>query len=447
MKIYKDTFFTLLVKIPVAFLTFLYSVFLTRLLGPEGNGAYSFISINVYFLVLILGFNIKGSTTFFTANQKIPFGKILALATITLLLSVFLFILVAVGFYQAEDTFWILLLLPDGYVELFYLGFMALFFTTEYFKRLVFSILRGMTNFFAFNSLDFLISIINTLVFGFGWYYAQNQLGGDYAIASVFSLIIGAQFAIFLLVLFFFFRYVPLQLDFNINLKSQLRPFAFYASQGYIQSYATFLIRRAGMWLLELLKGITSLGYYALATQATNFLQTLLLPLGQVMMPYLAKMKEEEGQDIFLIFSRVGFTLVFLGGMVVLLIADFIIPLVYGSAFKPAILPLKILVIANIFVLLQRLFFSYNLAYDRQKDNVMTEWIGLVLIVVFNLILIPKFGIVGAAFATLLAFIITCSFIIFRTFPWLNTSVWNIFILKKKDVLWLIQFLKKNDKK
>ena len=66
----RDTQMTLLSRIPVMLLSFLAVVLLTRLLGPEGNGVYTFIYAGLNLCMTILGFQLDGSLTFFLSNKS-----------------------------------------------------------------------------------------------------------------------------------------------------------------------------------------------------------------------------------------------------------------------------------------------------------------------------------------------------------------------------------------
>src|SRR6187549_827997 len=72
----RDTQMTLLSRIPVMLLSFLAVVLLTRLLGPEGNGVYTFIYASLNLLITIIGFQLDGSLLFFLSNKEYENEKI-----------------------------------------------------------------------------------------------------------------------------------------------------------------------------------------------------------------------------------------------------------------------------------------------------------------------------------------------------------------------------------
>ncbi len=87
----------------------------------------------------------------------------------------------------------------------------------------------------------------------------------------------------------------------------------------------------------------------------------------------------------------------------VLLLSDWVILMLYGETFIPSAAVLNIHILGSIFVFLgvanQKWFISENF----QAYNIVCLALGMVANVLFNIILIPKFGILGAAYATLIS--------------------------------------------
>ncbi|WBU88804.1 flippase [Cellulophaga omnivescoria] len=87
----------------------------------------------------------------------------------------------------------------------------------------------------------------------------------------------------------------------------------------------------------------------------------------------------------------------------VLLLSDWGIALLYGKAYELSAAVLKIHIWAGVFVFLgvanQKWFISENL----QKYNILCLALGMLTNVLLNIVFIPKYGVLGAAYATLLA--------------------------------------------
>jgi len=85
-----------------------------------------------------------------------------------------------------------------------------------------------------------------------------------------------------------------------------------------------------------------------------------------------------------------------------LLLSDRIIDLVYGEEYVNAIPVLRILVCSLIFVFVNYIFLNILVAADRQKINAIVTGICLFVNISLNMCLIPYYGYLGAAYATVI---------------------------------------------
>jgi len=84
----------------------------------------------------------------------------------------------------------------------------------------------------------------------------------------------------------------------------------------------------------------------------------------------------------------------------------FIINLLYGSEFSPAILAFQILVLMAGLNFLYIPFYLALIAANLQKKIFIISLIAALVNIVLNLILIPKYSLYGAAVSTLITYII-----------------------------------------
>jgi O-antigen/teichoic acid export membrane protein len=87
-----------------------------------------------------------------------------------------------------------------------------------------------------------------------------------------------------------------------------------------------------------------------------------------------------------------------------------VIVLIYGGAYVEAVRPLQILLITSSVIFLNVALVNPLLAWDRQTEYMKIIAVGALANVVMNVLLIPRFGIRGAAVATLLAEISVAGF-------------------------------------
>lgn len=89
--------------------------------------------------------------------------------------------------------------------------------------------------------------------------------------------------------------------------------------------------------------------------------------------------------------------------LIVIILSKYIITILYGNNYLGAIVPFNILMIGFYFMATITMP-TFNVIYSMRKVkiNILINFISIVLNVIFNIILIYKFGIVGAAIATAL---------------------------------------------
>ena len=126
---------------------------------------------------------------------------------------------------------------------------------------------------------------------------------------------------------------------------------------------------------------------------------------GAVFPALLASMSDNNGrfQRLWLMWNKSSVFLAGLMGFVIYFNSEVIISLLFPADFAPAARALKILALMASVGFLHVPFYHAMLAFDRQKQLFFIMVVAALINVVLNLILIPRFGLYGAAFATLVS--------------------------------------------
>lgn len=148
----------------------------------------------------------------------------------------------------------------------------------------------------------------------------------------------------------------------------------------------------------------SAVGQYAAAVRLSEAWYFIPMIICTSLFPAILNAKAKSDQLYRQRMANLYDLMVFLGLVVVIpvvLLADWGIQFLYGSDFYQTASVLKIHIWAGVFVFLgvanQKWFISENL----QAYNIACLGIGMLVNIVLNFILIPKFGIAGAAYATL----------------------------------------------
>jgi O-antigen/teichoic acid export membrane protein len=97
-----------------------------------------------------------------------------------------------------------------------------------------------------------------------------------------------------------------------------------------------------------------------------------------------------------------------LGGLT-WLVAGWVVPLFYGDVYQPGVAPLQILGAGSVFVFATWILHAGAISVNLDRRLLMTTVVGLTANVGLNLVLIPRYGISGAAWATVLAEALTAA--------------------------------------
>jgi O-antigen/teichoic acid export membrane protein len=92
--------------------------------------------------------------------------------------------------------------------------------------------------------------------------------------------------------------------------------------------------------------------------------------------------------------------------IITMVFAPLIMSILYGAAFSGGIIVLQIYVWANVGVSLNSVIFNYLLTENYRKIILFISFIPMIINVILNLIWIPKYGIVGSAYATAISYVL-----------------------------------------
>lgn len=136
--------------------------------------------------------------------------------------------------------------------------------------------------------------------------------------------------------------------------------------------------------------------------------------------PAIINAKSISEEKYYIIFKKIS-VLLGLSAIVISLIvtftATFIMNTVYGVAFTSGSIILKIYVWATIGTFIGYLINNYLIAENNKKGLILITFIPMLINIILNVIWIPKFGIVGAAYATLISYTLGPVSVIFLKKP------------------------------
>ncbi len=184
--------------------------------------------------------------------------------------------------------------------------------------------------------------------------------------------------------------------------------------------------------LLSLLAGDRYVGLYQIPFKIIFALQFLPLAFVASFYPAISFYWVNDKKQLAQSFERAIIYLIIISLPIaagIAAIADKVI-LIFKSHFNDAILPLQIIIFSLVFIFVNFPIGSLLNACDRQKQNTTNMGIILVVSVLLNLILIPKFQAVGASITVLVANLLMTAlgfYWVFKTITFNHTKVLTTF--------------------
>lgn len=183
------------------------------------------------------------------------------------------------------------------------------------------------------------------------------------------------------------------------------------ASPLVLSSLLGLVVFNLDLILLRFTRGAETAGYYAAAYAIASLLLNLGVTFYASVLPGLSRLREDATafRELYVGASVLIFALLapFVVGGVIL--ARPLVHLVFGAAYAPSASPLVPLLIAAGLTLSRFVPLASVVALGRRREALWINGSGAIVNVVLNLILIPRFGMLGAAWAAVVTDLVRLS--------------------------------------
>lgn len=256
---------------------------------------------------------------------------------------------------------------------------------------------------FAYTTVRFIVfqtlSLICTLIF--------VKKPEDYVIYTV--IVVSAVSSGYLLSLIHTSRHVKVGVTPHLNLETHLRPVMIL----FANALAQWIYVSADIIMLGLLRTDAEVGIYTLSTKVYSMVKGLLIAIVMVTIPrishYIAHNDKENKMTLLnnLRDSLITFVLPCVTGLT--LLSGEVVTLIGGADYGPGGPALSILCFALAFAVFGTYYAqAYLITHRMEKQLLLSTVISALSNVLFNLFFIPVLGINGAAYTTLISEAINC---------------------------------------
>ena len=386
-KLKKDFLYNIMYQILQLILPLITIPYISRVLGAEGVGTYSYTYSIVYYFMLIalLGINNYGNRSIAQnrENRDKMSKKFLSIYAIQLIMSITMIIVYMLYILLVCNEYKNIALIQSIFLISSMLDINWFFFGMEEFKL---TITR--------NTILKFISLIFVFIF------VKNPSD-----LWIYTLIMAGSTLISQVVLWPFLlkriSYVKITLK---DIKKHIKPCIIL----FIPVIAISLYRVMDKIMLGIMSDVTEVGYYEQAEKIITVPTGVVTALGTVMLPKISNLVANEKYDemklyieksikfmMFMAFP-VSFGIVAISG-------DFV-PLFLGNEFEKSIMLVDILATTTLFMAFANVLRTQYLL-PKEKDNIYIYSVigGAIINLIINIILIPKLQSIGATIGTIIA--------------------------------------------
>ena len=369
-------------------LAFFYTIFIARYLGADGYGILSFAIAFTAILGIFADLGLDTLAVRDLSRDKSLTPKYIGnIALMKLFLAVITFGIIA--------TIINLLHYPQQIINVVYFIGLSVILTS--FSQMFYSIFQANEK-MEYQSIGSILN--NTLIF----------VGIFYGISQGFTVV---EFAL----IYFIASAIVLAYSLTICVWKFITP-----TLKFDQSFWKFLIKQAlplsvviifssiylkvDSVLLSLMVGNAAVGWYNAAYRLIDLLQFIPSVFTLAIFPVISQFHQSSRENLEIMYMKSFKYLIILGvpiAFVTTVLADKIILLLFQSAFAESIIALQILIWVTPFM-----FLSYTAAWifiSIKEQNLLLKFtfIGLILNVILNLILIPYYSYIAAALVTVIS--------------------------------------------
>ncbi|MEX2454895.1 MAG: oligosaccharide flippase family protein [Rhodospirillaceae bacterium] len=188
-----------------------------------------------------------------------------------------------------------------------------------------------------------------------------------------------------------------------------------YGARFHVSMLLAIANRRLDLILITLVLPPAQLGLYVVATAVQGLPMLVASTMDILVFPKIAAGADEaERQAVLARYLRATLILVVPATIVLLVIAQWLVRVVFGEAFAGATDVVRILLVAGLPFTFKTLASSYFRAGNRMAVVSKAEMIGMIVSAAALFALVPAFGIVGAAIAQVFAFLVPAAYILLR---------------------------------
>lgn len=361
----------------------LLSILLTRELGPEGFGLFTTLVVIPTIVVSITNLGIRGASIFLLGQKKYDEQRIVSSILALYLMSAVAGMILSLVAYQVYDDpgftgrlIGLVLAVIPFRLALVYIG--GIFIGKDEIKKS--------------NQMNWPINLLNLAS------AAVLVWGLHLAVTGAVIAALVANFAVAIYGFYLLSRRYRLSLSFDFVIIKKLFLLGILFSASFFIIMLNF---RVDVVLLQRLADLKEVGLYSLAVHIAEQLWQIPLAIGIIIFSRTASAEDPgEMTTKTLSLTRVSMVLATVLSILIVIIAPWIIPPIFGQEFTRSILLLQVILPGIIIMVMFRILSGQLAGMGKPQLSIYVFGPALIINVLLNFWLIPLHGALGAAIAT-----------------------------------------------
>ncbi len=410
---------TFLVQLIAFFIGVGNNVILSRWLGPGTLGIFASIIVIIELVYKIVNPGLDTSAIYFISNKRFNFKNYVSTYFINgfvvfLLGLLLLFILPNIKILASVSNTVNLHLISENFIGIAFYFFAFL----QY--EFGIKIPLGLLQFKSYNKIQlvrpimlFILLICCSIIFKVN--------------LNLVLILVGVSFLV--PALFYWRLALPVETKWNKEITKESLNYGTKVMFGGILQYLNY---RADILLIGFFFTQTEIGWYYVSVLIAERLLFLTQATSTILLPAASSSEEQRGKTPLL--SRLNFTVVLIGSLVIGLSAYWVVPLFFSMEYSNSVLPLVIILPGIISLSVSKLLSADLGARGLPQYSTYVSILNFCLNIGLNLILIPRIGIAGAALSSTISY---SAALIFQTYFYkriTKVSARELLLLKKGDL-------------
>ncbi|MGD7033799.1 flippase [Methylotuvimicrobium buryatense] len=413
-------------QIIAALLNLMTVVFIARVYGPEGNGAFAIALLLPSLLVSFLNLGVASANVYYLGSQQLTVRQcISANLRIFAVLSLLGLVVGSFMIYRKNEA-----LFPG--IDPFILWLALAVFPIALLNSYLLSVFQGLQRFGPYN----LLGIIQPAVLLF-------LVGGLIVSGNRFiSLLMAAQVVSQVVVLIFTAFWLGPLVEKRVTDDlpgSVIRKTIRYGWKAHLSNILAFVNYKADVFLANFFLGPGAVGIYVIAVALAEKLWLISQAVSTVLLPKLTELSSNEDRRIKLtpFITRWVLLATLTGAIGVAILADWLIRTFFGADYVKALIPLWVLLPGIVMTSASRILANDIAARGRPELNMYTSIFVVIINIIGNLLLIPPYGLFGAALATTLAYTVNLMLRLMIYGRFSGNRWFDSIIIKPADILYI----------